>query len=148
MQNAENIDTLKNLNSNTAKFAKWIARIIAPKLVKYTFRAQNKEVYPKKFVCIIVSKDASQYMMAEVPFDFKNPDAADLAVVKFKAGTVWELTTPAFNTKAKAEYNGCPVKGTVLLTHPSKVKAVPPTNQADRNWPAGGLRIQLGIQKI
>ena len=136
------------MNGGTAKFAKWYVRIIDPKVIQYGFTAQGKWVDAKKFQCILVSKDPSQYMLAVVPFDFKDPNAAQNAHEKFQKSTVWEITTPAFDAKAKPEYNGCPVKTVVLLKKPSTLKAVPPTNKAELDHPARGLRVHLEMKGI
>ena len=88
-------------------------------------------------------------MLAVVPFDFKDPNAARNAYDKYKKSSVWELTTPAFDAKAKPEYNGCPVKTVLLLTKPSILKAVPPTNDKTELYhPAPGLRVHLDIKGI
>jgi hypothetical protein len=145
---AKNVETLKNMNGSTAKFAKWYVRIIDPKVIQYEFQAQGKKVDAKKFQCIVVSKDPSQYMLAVVPFDFKDPNAAQNAYEKYKKSTVWQITTPAFDAKAKPEYNGCPVKTVLLLTKPSTLKAIPPTNQAELDHPALGLHVHLDIKGI
>ena len=76
---AKNVETLKNMNAGTAKFAKWYARIVDPKVIPYTFHAQSKLVQAEKFECILVSKDPSQYMLGIVPFEFKEPNAAQEA---------------------------------------------------------------------
>ena len=55
---------------------------------------------------------------------------------------------PALDAKAKPEYNGCPVKNVLLLTKPTILKAVPPTNTAEVNHPAPGLRVHLDIEGI
>ena len=144
---AKNVETLKNMNGTTAKFAKWYVRIIDPKVIEYSFPAKGQQVQAKKFECILVSKDPSQYMLAVVPFDFKNPKAAEQAYEKFKKTTVWEITTPAFDANAKPEYNGCPVKSVVLLIKPSTLKAVPPTNTAELDH-LSVLRARLDIKGI
>ena len=80
---AKNVETLKNMNGGTAKFAKWYVRIIDPKIIDYKFSAKCKLVDASKFECILVSKDPSQHMLAVVPFDFKDPNAAQKAIQKF-----------------------------------------------------------------
>ena len=135
------------MNGNTAKYAKWYARIIDPKVIRYTFVARDKPVDAQKFECILVSKDARQYMLGSVPFEFKTPKAAESAYEKFKEGTVWEITTPAF-AKAKLEYNGCPIKNVLLMTQPTKMKSVFATNKAEHDHPAQGLCVHLEITGI
>ena len=142
-----NLESLKNMNGNTAKYAKWYARIIDPKVIRYTFVARDKTVDAQKFECILVSKDARQYMLGSVPFEFKTPKAAESAYEKFKEGTVWEITTPAF-AKAKPEYIGCPIKNVLLMTQPTTMKSVFATNKAEHDHPAQGLCVHLEITGI
>ena len=140
---AKNVETLKSVNGGTAKFAKWYVLIIDPKIIDYKFTAKGKVVDASKFQCVLVSKDPSQYMLAVVPFEFKDPNAAQKAIQKFTPSSVWEITTPAFDAKAKPEYNGCPLKTVVLLAKPTTLKAVLPTNKVELDHPAPGLRIHL-----
>ena len=145
---AKNVETLKNMNGGTAKFAKWYVRIIDPKIIDYKFTAKGKVVDASKFQCVLVSKDPSQYMLAVVPFEFKDPNAAQKAIQKFTPSSVWEITTPAFDAKAKPEYNGCPLKTVVLLAKPTTLKAALPTNKVELDHPAPGLRVHLDIKGI
>jgi hypothetical protein len=144
----KNVEVLKNMNEGTAKYAKWYVRIISPQIVPYCFFAKGEQVHAKKFQCVLVSADPSQYMFGLVPFDFKNREAAQQAYSKFTDLSVWEITTPAFDTKSKPEFNGCPLKSVVLLTKPTTAKRVPPTNQAMLQHPATGLQVHLDITGI
>ena len=81
---SKNVETLKNMNGTTAKFAKWYVRIIDPKVIEYSFIARGQEVQAKKFECILVSNDPSQYMLAFAPFNFQEKQAAVKAYEKFK----------------------------------------------------------------
>ncbi len=123
-------------------------RIIDPKIIDYKFTANGKWVDASNFECILVSKDPSQHMLAVVPFDFNDPNAAQKAIQKFTKSSVWEITTPAFDAKAKPECNGCPLKTVVLLAKPTTLKAVPPTNKVELDHPAQGLRVHLDIKGI
>ena len=87
-------------------------------------------------------------MLGLVPFDFKNRGAAVAAQQQFKPDSVWELTTPAFDSKSIPEFNGCPLKAVILLSKPTVTKAVPPTNQAELMHPAKGLHVALDIRGI
>ncbi len=102
----KNVETLKNMNSTTSKFAKWFVRVIHPKIVDYTFQARGETVQAKKFVCVLVSQDPAQYMLGIVPFSFNDREAPQKAFAKFKPNMVLELTTPAFDSKARPEFNG------------------------------------------
>ena len=50
---------------------------------------------------------------------------------RFTADSVWQLTTPAFDSKAKPEFNSCLLKLVVLQSNPTVATRVPPTNQAE-----------------
>ena len=145
---AKNVETLKNMNGNTAPHAKWYVRILDPKTIEYTFTAKQEVVHATKFECVLVSKDPGQYMLGVVPFSFRDKTAAKIAFEQFEKSTVWEITTPAFDPKAKSEYNGCPVKQVLLLTKPTTMKPIPPTNQTELDFPAKGLRVHLDIKGI
>ena len=80
----KNVETLKNMNATTAKFAKWYVRIIDPKVIEYSFHARGQDVQAKKFECILVSNDPSQYMLALVPWNFQDKEAAVKAFEKYK----------------------------------------------------------------
>ena len=145
---AKNTETLRNMNSSTAKHAKWYVRILDPKIIEYQFTSRGQLVDAKKFQCVLVSKDPTQYMFGVVNWDFKHTDAAEKALSKFKKETVWEITTPAFDAKAKSEYNGCSIKMVMLLSTPTKMKAIPPTNKDELNHPAHGLQVALDIKGV
>ncbi len=80
---SKNVETLKNLNGTTAKFAKWYVRIIDPKIIRYTFMAKGEAIKAQKFQCVLVSKEPEQYMLGLVPFDFKDRHAAVAAAQRF-----------------------------------------------------------------
>ncbi len=145
---SKNVETLKNLNGTTAKFAKWYVRIIDPKIIRYTFMAKGEAIKAQKFQCVLVSKEPEQYMLGLVPFDFKDRNAAVAAAQRFTTDSVWELTTPAFDSRAKPEFNGCPLKAVVLLSKPTVAKPVPLTNHTELAHPAKGLYVALDIKGI
>ena len=68
----KNLESLKNMNASTSKFAKWYVRIIGPKVKEYTFQARGEKVNAKKCERVVVSRDPAQYMMGTVPFEFRN----------------------------------------------------------------------------
>ena len=43
----KNVETLKNMNSTTSKYAKWIVRVIHPKILDYIF------------TCLLYTSDAA-----------------------------------------------------------------------------------------
>ena len=117
-----NVETLKNMNGATAKYAKWFVRILDPKLVEYTFTSRGETINAQKFQCVLVSKDPAQYMLGLVPFTFGDTQAPKKASERFLEDHVFEITTPVWDTRARTEYNGCPVKSVVLLTKPTTIK--------------------------
>ena len=68
-------ETLKNMNQTTAKYASWVVRVLAPKLIPYEFTSRGEVVKATKFQCILVSKDPTQFMIGNVPFSFATRDA-------------------------------------------------------------------------
>ena len=121
------VETLKNMNLETAKHAQWMVRVLAPKLIRYTFQAKGKTVEAEKFQCLLVSTIPTQFMIGSVPFNFAAPKAASQAFQKFKAGLCFRVQQPEFDGRMKAEYISTPIKKALLLTNPATVTAVPPT---------------------
>ena len=110
------------MNASTGKYAKWFVRAIGPKVKDYTFDSRGEKIQAHKSECVLVSQDPSQYMMGLVPFDFKNRQAASNAETHFRRNSVWEVTMPAFDAKAKPDYIGCPLKAVLLLKAPTQLK--------------------------
>ena len=121
----KNTETLKNMNATTGKFAKWYVRVVDPQIIDYSFKAKGEPFAAQKFQCVLVSKDPAQYMLGLVPFAFSDRRAAAKAQTKFPENQVFEVTTPAFDVKARADFNGCPVKPVVLLSGPTTIKPIP-----------------------
>ena len=145
---AKNVETLKNMNATTSKFAKWYVRVIDPKVIDYSFKARGETVAAQKFECVLVSKDPAQYMLGLVPFVFSDRQAAANALTRFTESQVFEVTTPAFDAKARQEFNGCPVKSVLLLTRPTTIKPIPSTNKAMLEHPATGLEVSMDISQL
>ena len=103
---AKNVETLKNMNASTGKFAKLYVRILDPQIISYSFKTKSEDVSAQKFQCVLVSKDPSQYMLGVVPFEFADRQAASKAFAEYRDKTVWEITTPGFDTKSRLEYMG------------------------------------------
>ena len=121
------VETLKNMNLETAKHAQWVVRVLAPKLIRYSFQAKQKTVQAEKFQCLLVSTIPTQFMIGSVPFNFAAPQAAKQAFQKFRAGLCFWVQQPEFDGRMKAEYISTPIKKSLLLTNPATVSAVPPT---------------------
>ena len=122
------VETLKNMNLETAKHAQWVVRVLAPKLIRYSFQSKQKTVQAEKFQCLLVSKIPTQFMIGSVPFNFAAPKAASQAFQKFKAGLCFRVQQPEFDGRMKAEYISTPIKKSLLLTNPATVTAVPLTD--------------------
>ena len=54
-------------------------------------------------------------MMGIVPLQFNNRQAASNAETMLRRNSVWEVTTLAFDPKARYDYNGCPLEAVLLL---------------------------------
>ena len=108
-------ETLANLNNTTAKFAKFIVRVLDPQVREYDFFARGEKIQAKKFECVLVSANPAEYLLGSVPFSFSNRQAADHAAAKFFNKSVWELTTPSLDSKAKKEFISTPLKRVILL---------------------------------
>ena len=121
------VETLKNMNLETAKHAQWVVRVLSPKLIRYSFQAKQKTVQAEKFQCLLVANIPTQFMIGIVPFSFATPDSAKKAFQRFKSGLCFRVQQPEFDGKMKAEYMSTPLKRALLLTNPATVVAVPLT---------------------
>ena len=145
---SKNTEALKSMNSQTAKYAKWYVKILDPKVIDYPFFSKGENIHAQKFQCVLVSHVPEQYMLGLVPFDFRDRNAATKAAEKFTADSVWEITTPAFDTRSKPEFNGSPIKSVVLLSKPTTTTRVPFTNAEALAYPAKGVHVALDIKGI
>ena len=82
---SKDTEPLKNVNSQTAKFAKWYVEIIDPKVIDYSCMAKGENIQAQKFQCVLVSHESAQCMLGLVPFDFRDRRAATNAAGKFTA---------------------------------------------------------------
>ena len=121
------VETLKNMNLETGKHAQWVVRVLAPKLIRYSFQSKQKTVQAEKFQCLLVSTIPTQFMIGSVPFNFAAPQAGRQAFQKFRAGLCFRVQQPEFDGRMKAEYISTSIKKALLLTNPATVTAVPPT---------------------
>ena len=108
------LESLKNMNVQTAKYASWVVRILSPKLIRYTFPSKAKSVEAEKFLCLLVSGNPMHFMTGSVPFSFASPGAAKKAFEKFKAGTCFRTLVPEFDGKFKSEYMSSSIKRALL----------------------------------
>ena len=142
------VETLKNLNNQTAKHASWIVRVLAPRLIKYTFHARGQTVHAEKFQCLLVSKNPTQFMIGSVPFNFSTQDAAKKALEKFQSGRVFKVQDPGFDGKMKSEYIPTPIKRSLLLTKPTKLQEVPLTATQTLNDVATHVDVGMTLKQV
>ena len=142
------VETLKNMNLETAKHAQWMVRVLAPKLIRYTFQAKGKTVEAEKFQCLLVSTIPTQFMIGSVPFNFAAPKAASQAFQKFKAGLCFRVQQPEFDGRMKAEYISTPIKKALLLTNPATVTAVPLTDTAKLKDVADHVDVGMSLTNV
>ena len=107
-----------------------------PQLQSYTFQARGQTIEAKTFTCILVSDNPSEYLIGSVPFEFRSPDGPQQAMTRFVENTVWVVSKPGFDLRAKTEFNGSPMKLTLLLRDPTTLRAVPPTDTEPYSHPA------------
>ena len=129
-------ESVLELNETNAKHARWIVRVKKPQLQNYTFIARGQSTSAQSFSCLLVSSNAKEYLHGSVPFDFKDKEGPSQAMLKFLEDTVWVVSKPAFDIRAKPEYNGAPVKLTLSLRHPTVLRAVAPTETELYNLPS------------
>ena len=129
------------MNANIGKYAIWYVRVLDPKIIHCEFHCMGETIHAERFECVLVSKDPAQYMLASIPFTFADRTRAQTAVETYGPGCVLEITTPAFDTKSRQKYNGCPVKSVLLLMKPTTIQHVPPTNTQMLQHPAEGLHV-------
>ena len=142
------VETLKNMNLETAKHAQWMVRVLAPKLIRYSFQAKQKTVQAEKFQCLLVSTIPTQFMIGSVPFNFAAPKAASQAFQKFKAGLCFRVQQPEFDGRMKAEYISTPIKKALLLTNPATVTAVPLTDTAKLKDVADHVDVGMSLTNV
>ncbi len=136
---AATYESVMNMNETNGKHAQWCLRVLNPLLQKYTFMARGQTVEAKSFTCVLVGDNPSEYLIGSVPFEFRSPDGPQQAMTRFVENTVWVVSKPSFDMRAKTEFNGSPMKLTLLLREPTIVRAVPPTDSEAYSLPANHI---------
>ena len=95
-----------------------------------------------------MSLNEKEYMAGLVPFSFLDRKAAEKALSRFEANSVWELTKPTFDPKSKDDYQSCPIKGVLLMTPPTCLKRVSDTNQEALAYPAQSIEVCMDLKGI
>ena len=141
-------ETLANLNNNTGKHTSWLVRIKSPQVQPVAFMARGEKVQGHRFQCVLTSTNEKEYMFGVVPFDFGNRSAAQEAMRQFAEESVWEISNPAFDLKAKNEYISTPLKTVLLLKNPTKTTRLEDPGDAKGvmdAWPSGSVHVPLSL---
>ena len=145
-------ESLKAMNTNTSKFATWIVKIRKPEAntVTFTDNKTGKQQKGSRFQCILTSGDESEYCFGVVPFQWKNREGGFEAERQFTEGSMWQISTPAFDNKVKLDHISTPVKQQVLMCAPTQF--VKPDSHEDNEakkaaWPSGHVRVSLNMQQ-
>ena len=124
-RNHGKFEPLRNIdNRSTGRHATWVVKVLSPKVVEYSFQSKGEQILAKKFRCVLTSSNPQEYMYGSIPFDFKNRNAAEEGLKKFTDGSVWEISSPAFDHKYRALYVGCPKKAVLLLLAPTVMRRI------------------------
>lgn len=116
------MESLLALNQSSAKFMDWHVRVVHPRIVQYQFTTRKQEVVnAAKFQAFLVGNKPTEYVMASVPFCFKDAAKATRALQKFGDLTSWKLSSVALEPNSKTQWNGCPNKEVILLESPTKI---------------------------
>ena len=147
---ASKYDTLRNMNASSGRYASWILWVRSPQITQIKFKARGQDVEGSVFQCVLASSDAKQYMYGKVPFDFKNRAAADEAAQKFIENSVWKITNPTFDPKAKQQYISCPIKMVLMLKEPTKMEKLTGPGDCEETmkwWPTGEVHVPLSLRE-
>ena len=131
-RNHGNFEPLRNIDNRiTGRHATWVVKVLSPKFVEYSFQSKKGEqVLAKKFRCVLTFSNPHEYMYGSVPFDFKNRNAAEEGLKKFTDGSVWEISSPAFDHNT-SEMTSQQRSRHDSVTHPSM--GAPPVGGASKN---------------
>ena len=114
------------LNASTCKHEEWTLRVLFPQVARYSYTdtKTKAKVQATRFECVLVGAEHGLYCPGIVPWNPRFPDKAKKAEQKFAAGSVWKIRRPSLDSRAKAEYMGCPVKYQIILDAPSELTMV------------------------
>ena len=116
------MESLLFLNEQSAKFMDWQVRILHPRIIKYQFTTRKNEVVnATRFQAYLVGAIPSEYVMATVPFSFKDETKPTRSSQRFQAKTCWKLSSVLLESNSKAQWNGCPNKAVVILDAPTQM---------------------------
>ena len=117
-------ESLKNLNHNNAKFAHWLVCVRKPESVpvQFTDSRSSQQEKGSRFQCVLTSSIKEEYCIGVIGFQWKDRNAGFDALSKFTDGSIWQMSTPAFDDKQKMEWISTPVKQVVLMCSPTEFK--------------------------
>ena len=123
-------ESLKNLNHNNAKFAHWLVCVRKPEAVpvQFTNSRSSQQEKGSRFQCVLTSGIEEEYCIGVIGFQWKNHwqvcnrNVGCNALSKFTDGSIWQMSTPAFDDKQKMEWISTPVKQVVLMCSPTEFK--------------------------
>ena len=124
-RNHGKFEPLRNIdNRSTGRHATWVVKVLSPKVVEYSFQSKGEQILAKKFRCVLTSSNPQEYMYGVILCDFKNRNGAEEGLKKFTDGSVWEISSPAFDHKYSRLYVGCPKKAVLLLLAPTVMRRI------------------------
>ena len=111
-------EPLSMLNMNSAQHGTWIVRVLDPHVVTYKFKTKKgEEVTAKRFKCTLVGTDPKQYCVGVIQFNFKTPQLAEQAALRYLHNTAWKLTRVSLGTGNDCNFLSCKVKVIVDLSN-------------------------------
>ena len=54
---SKSTEPLKNMDSQTAKFAKWYVKVLDPKVIEYSFKSKGESIHSQKSQSELVSRE-------------------------------------------------------------------------------------------
>jgi len=114
---------LKRLNKQSCKIGSFPCRVIEPQTIEYEYvdKRSGRTVKGKRFHCILVGTEATEYVFAQIR---GAPEAViNAAKGKYLSGTAWIMSGVSIDAKADAAYVSCPLK-TVINLQNTKMAAV------------------------
>ena len=116
MAEMNRFEPLSMLNTNSAQHGTWIVRVFDPHVVTYKFNTKKGDsVTAKRFKCMLVGTDPKQYCVGVIQFNFKTPQMAEQAALRYLHNTAWKLTKVSLGSGNDCNYLSCKVKVMVDL---------------------------------
>ena len=142
-------EQFQHLNERSAKNGVWIGRIEACKLCTYQFQSKGETIDAKRFVCLVVGRDPTDYATAVVPFGFKNKQRPQQTYEKWSQAIdpVVVLSHISLDSKARAEYISSSGKGVILLHNPTRIQQ-PAPGSPESQYPASWAQPHLTLAQI